>query len=89
MVWGLDAFGSTWVCNLQLGGMSGNSNMLGFLGAVVSPSGERIVAQAFNGALHLYSRRLSSDALDLHTDGVWEVIPCTSGHHGPVCDLSW
>ncbi|XP_060681447.1 elongator complex protein 2 [Hemiscyllium ocellatum] len=80
ILWASDEESDMWLEKVRVGEVGGNT--LGFFGCQFSPDGSMVLAHAFHGALHLWSRNKSKT-------GEWEPEVILSGHFGSVQDLIW
>ncbi|KAG7254162.1 hypothetical protein CRUP_007735, partial [Coryphaenoides rupestris] len=78
--WAPEEGSGVWVEQVRVGEVGGNT--LGFYGCQMAPDGSMIVAHAFHGALHLWSRGPDRE-------GEWSPAVVMSGHFNAVQDLSW
>eukprot|EP01116_Phalansterium_solitarium_P005177 TRINITY_DN1656_c0_g2_i1.p1 TRINITY_DN1656_c0_g2~~TRINITY_DN1656_c0_g2_i1.p1 ORF type:complete len:928 (+),score=333.41 TRINITY_DN1656_c0_g2_i1:1306-4089(+) len=78
-----------WHDDVHLGALGGDA--LGFYGAVFSPSGDRLLAHSFTGALHLWQATSSTDTSQgsSNTPMVWAPQVTVSGHAAAVTDCAW
>ncbi|XP_077404393.1 elongator complex protein 2 isoform X2 [Vanacampus margaritifer] len=79
ILWTPDQASGVWMEQVRVGEVGGNT--LGFYGCQMSPDACMILAHAFHGALHLWSK----DAIS----GEWRPDVVLSGHFDAVQDLSW
>ncbi|XP_057684409.1 elongator complex protein 2 isoform X2 [Corythoichthys intestinalis] len=79
ILWMPDQASGVWMEQVRVGEVGGNT--LGFYGCQMSPDASGILAHAFHGALHLWSKDDSS--------GEWKPDVVLSGHFNSVQDLSW
>ncbi|XP_067123610.1 elongator complex protein 2 [Centruroides vittatus] len=79
ILWEFDEISGIWLEKIRVGEVGGNT--LGFYGGVFSPNGLSILAQGYQGALHLWSFHKES--------GVWKPGFTISGHFKEVVDISW
>ncbi|XP_077599517.1 elongator complex protein 2 [Stigmatopora nigra] len=79
ILWTPDQASGVWMEQVRVGEVGGNT--LGFYGCQMSPDASMILAHAFHGALHLWSKDDSS--------GEWRPGVVLSGHFNAVQDLSW
>eukprot|EP00842_Homolaphlyctis_polyrhiza_P005820 jgi/Hompol1/6239/HPOL_004898-RA len=79
MLWEPDEHSDSWVYRARLGEVGGTS--LGFYGALLSPSGELILSNGYNGALHIWKH--SSKRTE------WHPVIGISGHESSIESLSW
>ncbi|XP_043545888.1 elongator complex protein 2 isoform X2 [Chiloscyllium plagiosum] len=80
ILWASDEESDIWLEKVRVGEVGGNT--LGFFGCQFSPDGSMVLAHAFHGALHLWSRNKSKT-------GEWKPEVILSGHFGSVQDLIW
>ncbi|KAG7461407.1 elongator complex protein 2 [Solea senegalensis] len=80
ILWAPEEGSGVWVEQVRVGEVGGNT--LGFYGCQMSPDGSMILAHAFHGALHLWSK-------DQEKEGDWRPGVVISGHFSAVQDLSW
>ncbi|XP_037119720.1 elongator complex protein 2 isoform X2 [Syngnathus acus] len=79
IIWKPDQESGVWTEQVRVGEVGGNT--LGFYGGQMSPDGCMILAHAFHGALHLWSKDADS--------GEWRPDVVLSGHFDAVQDLIW
>ncbi|XP_066435314.1 elongator complex protein 2 [Eleutherodactylus coqui] len=80
ILWEPDEETGVWLEQVRVGEVGGNT--LGFYGCQFSPDKSMILAHAFHGALHLWSRNP-----ERHTG--WLPMVVTSGHFNSVQGLRW
>ena len=69
---------------VRVGEVGGNT--LGFYGGLISPGGQLILANDYQGGLHLWGREEGEGGRSLD---VWSSLPTIGGHFGGVQGLSW
>ncbi|XP_075900199.1 elongator complex protein 2 isoform X2 [Nelusetta ayraudi] len=80
ILWAPEEGSGVWVEKVRVGEVGGNT--LGFYGCQMSPDGSMVLAHAFHGALHLWSREQDQQS-------EWRPAVVISGHFNAVQDLSW
>ncbi|KAJ3609420.1 hypothetical protein NHX12_023941, partial [Muraenolepis orangiensis] len=80
ILWAPEEGSGVWVEQVRVGEVGGNT--LGFYGCQMGPDGASILAHAFHGALHLWTKRPGGE-------GKWSPGVVISGHFNAVQDLSW
>ncbi|KND04539.1 Elongator subunit ELP2 [Spizellomyces punctatus DAOM BR117] len=78
MIWRPDPISGTWINEVRLGEIGGST--LGFYGSLFSPNGNWVLANGYNGALHVWSQASENE---------WTPRIGISGHFKSVEDLSW
>ncbi|KAM9823630.1 elongator complex protein 2 [Neosynchiropus ocellatus] len=79
VLWSPDKESGQWVEKVRVGEVG--ENTMGFLGCQMSPDGSMMLAHAYHGALHLWSKDQDNEE--------WKPTVVTSGHFDEVQDLSW
>ncbi|KAI9098667.1 WD40-repeat-containing domain protein [Phlyctochytrium arcticum] len=79
MVWRPEPDSGTWINEVRLGEIGGST--LGFYGGQFSADGKHIVANGYNGAIHVWKQGQS--------DTDWAPAVGVSGHYKAVEDLRW
>ncbi|KAH6573854.1 hypothetical protein BASA62_002723 [Batrachochytrium salamandrivorans] len=80
MIWQPDDHSESWIYQARLGEVGGAT--FGFYGALLSPSGDTILSNGYNGALHTWKRKGSD-----YTN--WSPAVGVSGHSSAVKCLAW
>ncbi|KAE8597596.1 hypothetical protein XENTR_v10016527 [Xenopus tropicalis] len=80
ILWEPDEESGVWLEQVRVGEVGGNT--LGFLGCQFSPDKSMILAHAFHGALHLWSRAPNKQ-------NEWIPMVIISGHFDSVQDMRW
>ena len=77
IIWSFDEESRSWFSNVRLGDVGGSA--LGYYGALVLPSGTKLLAHGYHGALQCW---------DL-VDESWVSVLGTGGHELSVQDICW
>ncbi|KAJ1667261.1 Elongator subunit elp2 [Coemansia sp. RSA 1813] len=90
MVWMPDKDAGVWSSVARLGEVGGA--VLGFLGAVMDPSGTSICAYGYHGSFHSWTnQRNAQDTSGARSSdmAIWKPVLSPSGHFGSVQDVCW
>jgi WD40 repeat protein len=86
VIWKYDEENSIWIDSARAGDIGGTT--LGFYGANFEPNGKYIVAHGYQGALHLWQRRIDANDSSSRTESLIPSI-INGGHFDLVEDLCW
>ncbi|RDD42704.1 Elongator complex protein 2 [Trichoplax sp. H2] len=80
IIWEYDKNSEMWLDKVRVGTMGGNN--LGFYGGIFSPDGKEILAQGYDGGLHVWKNTSVEDEQ-------WKPQVTVTGHFAPVQDFDW
>ena len=86
VIWKYDEENSIWIDSARAGDIGGTT--LGFYGANFEPSGKYIVAHGYQGALHLWQRKIDTNDSSNRTESLIPSI-INGGHFDLVEDICW
>ena len=88
LVWSSSSDNGIWHPTVRLGAAGGiiggsvGTSLLGFVGALWSPSGDMVVGQGYGGSLHLWRSNAKEQTAENLAESEWTTVPGVTGHFG-------
>ncbi|KAG1652116.1 hypothetical protein FOA52_015945, partial [Chlamydomonas sp. UWO 241] len=87
MLWQHEQRSGLWMSQASVG--DAGAQCLGYFGACFSPTGARVVAHGFTGAMHLWDSSSDADTNTSAGHRAWVPLHAAGGHFGPVAGCCW